>query len=101
MSSGPLLGKKDRGRSSNMLRWLDVDDLIIMELMLNGATKAKIAKILNVTPAAISHRLCKHESVFRCSLFDINRGVRGSVNEDGIKHYTKGVQALKALCGDI
>jgi hypothetical protein len=44
------------------LRYLDVDDLIILTSLLDSTPFTLIAKSLGITPPALSHRLRKYES---------------------------------------
>lgn len=46
------------------LRLLDIDDFIILALMRTGMQYKKIAKSINKTSPAISHRIKKYHSIF-------------------------------------
>jgi len=55
------------------LRILDADDLIVMDLLLQKVSCAKIAKTLGLTPAAISHRRRRYSELFGEDFYELRK----------------------------
>lgn len=51
-------------RELNKFRLLDIDDLIIIKMLGDGAKYVEIANQLRITPPAIAHRVNKYESIW-------------------------------------
>ena len=63
-------------RAYGGLRLLDIDDLIILRAMRRGFGNKEIAKLLGLTPPAISHRFLKLRQVFGEDIFVKIKGQR-------------------------
>lgn len=54
------------------LRSVDMDDMIIMTLLLEGCRASDICKFLYLTPPAITHRLDKYRKSFGEDFFEVS-----------------------------
>jgi hypothetical protein len=52
------------GKDLRAYRNLDIDDLVLIKLLGEGATITESSKVLRVSPAAICHRLRKYNSIW-------------------------------------
>jgi len=53
------------------LRTIDMDDMIIMTLLLEGCRASDICRFLYLTPPAVTHRLDKYRKSFGDDFFDV------------------------------
>jgi hypothetical protein len=51
-------------RSISAYRNLDIDDLVLIKLLGEGATTTEMSKVLRVSPAAVCHRMRKYNSIW-------------------------------------
>jgi len=52
------------------IRSLDLDDLLVLSLLLEGCRAVDIGRYMCLTPPAITHRLNKYKLIFGPSFFD-------------------------------
>lgn len=87
------------------IRYLDIDDLIIMTIALeNGLVTLKIAGKLVLTPPAISHRLNKYARIFGPDIYAAKlvkaKKARKELSEKGRKIFRTCAKAFKILNSD-
>jgi hypothetical protein len=90
---------------NNYLRYLDIDDLIILTSLLQGQRLGQIAISLKLTPPALSHRIKKYRTFI--PNFTLDSGSRGnwrkidfySLTDDTKQICIKAKQALGILSG--
>jgi hypothetical protein len=80
------------------IRLLDIDDLIILCLFLEGYGANTIASFLMLTPPAISHRFNKYRKAFGENFFCKSRN-KSYLSETGIKIALKAKEAYCILLG--
>ena len=88
-------------RSVAQLRRLDVDDMILMTLLLRGASGESIAKTLGLTPPAVSHRRKKIEDIFEDFFIKDPITGRKCVTEEGEAICKKMEMALGIMSGNV
>jgi len=79
------------------LRVLDVDDLFILSSLLNNQTMSSIAKILRITPPALSHRIKKYREHIPNFEFEITKNSTKRLSLDTEHFCNKAKMALHAL----
>jgi len=80
------------------LRYLDVDDLLILKLLLSPLTQVEIAKTMGLTPPALTHRVNKYRD--RIPNFEVkNNGSRKlrKLTESSREFCERAAKALDAL----
>ena len=82
----------DRSRA----RLLDVDDLILLSLFLEGLSQAEIASRLRLSSPAVAHRSNKYFDVFGMDLFT-RVGSKKKLSEEGVEISKKMKKALIAI----
>lgn len=88
----------------NMLRFLDIDDLLILRHLYQGNTLASAARFLGITPAAVTQRLRKIEGVFTMPQIVERRGRHGELTEQGrglCERISQLVDALQQVGSDL
>ena len=81
----------------NHLRLLDIDDLILMRIILEGGQFVDVANRLALTPPAISHRIKKISEIFEGNLFNVKKNRRRDLSAKGLDIFKKCNEALKVL----
>jgi hypothetical protein len=88
---------------NNYLRYLDIDDLIILTSLLEGQKLGQIALYLQLTPPALSHRIKKYRTFI--PNFTLDSGTKGNWHQTyPLEEETKNIciraqQALGILLG--
>lgn len=84
--------------NQHWIRHLDIDDLCILTMFLEGLTSSQICGILLITPPAISHRKRKYEALWGSDIFDKPvRSTKKVLSEKGIEISKKMKTALYSL----
>jgi DNA-binding transcriptional LysR family regulator len=83
----------------NKLRFLNFDDLYLLQLLLEGATVTATAQRLGLTQPAVTQRLRKIEGIFECKLMQ-RTGRRVRLTDEGRALCNRAVGAI-ALMGEV
>lgn len=83
----------------NKLRFLNFDDLYLLQLLLEGATVTATAQRLGLTQPAVTQRLRKIEGIFDCRLMQ-RTGRRVRLTDEGRALCNRAVGAI-ALMGEV
>ena len=77
------------------LRYLDVDDLLILKLLLSPRNQVEIARIMGLTPPALTHRINKYRDCI--PNFEVKNNGSRELTESSRQFCERASKALDAL----
>ena len=83
---------------SSKLRFLDIDDLIILSKLFSGSSLVATSRTLGLSQPAVSNRLRKIEQVFATSIVE-KKGRSVSLSDRGYMICRRANDSLKILIG--